>query len=268
MANKLHTDSRQTFYDYIGFVDYAKDSGDLITGTPTITATSEPASADYSFAGTFVKPTMNGVAMSFAEVGWEIKRIATRLQVTIDSDDGTHDLRCRVYVDTKDSDHLLYDLSFTTTGAQVAVQPCHAVTKPVIFNALTDGAGHTFYFFFWSPGNHSPVLSLAQVTWGIGNSGTTSYTVLRTTNKGMGSLRIRTDASTMGTANYTRWQTPYSTTGYYDLTGAGGSASSVYNYLSVSAIPHIGDAMISLTAQTATDIFTLGALVLCLIREE
>ena len=272
MPNKLHTDVRKTLYDYIGWSDYMKDSTDLEAATKTISRTSEASgvgNADYSYAAALsAAPVFSGVATTWEAVLMTVVRIATRVAVTIDSDDGTHDLRCRVYVDAQDSDHLLFDLTYSATGAQAAVQPCLVGSKDIIFNLLKDGATHTFYFFFWSPGNHSPVISLCQVQWGIGSSGTSNAQCMRVSLKGAGSLRLRLDCSAIGTTNYVRYQTPLNSTSYYDLTGAAGSGSVVYTYLTAVYIPYIGDAVITTTAQTATDIFCLGALTICLIREE
>jgi hypothetical protein len=132
----------------------------------TITATAEGAVADYSYVGTLPVPTDSRLA---------ILRIASRLSVTIDSDDGTHDLRCRVYVDVQDANHLLYDLTYSTTGNQLAVQDCLVGVKETIFNLLKDGAAHTFYFFFWSPGNHAPVISEVSGLYGVGSSGASGW---------------------------------------------------------------------------------------------
>jgi hypothetical protein len=154
MPNKLHTDSQKPVFEVINYVPSFQSSGDLEATTKTISATAEAsglANKDYSSAKTLAIPSDSRLAIS---------SLTSRLSVTIDSDDGTHDLRCRVYVDAQDTDHLLFDVTCTTTGNQLAVQGLTASVKPVLFALLKDGAPHTFYFYFWSPGNHSPVISL------------------------------------------------------------------------------------------------------------
>jgi uncharacterized membrane protein len=143
-----------------------KDTTDLEAATKTITATAEASgvgNADYSSALTLTAPSNAKIAVA---------RIGARLSVTIDSDDGTHDLKCRVYVAAQDADHMLFDLTYSSTGNQLSVQDTLVGTKEVIFNLLKDGASHTFYFFFWSPGNHSPVISVVELWEAVGTVGT------------------------------------------------------------------------------------------------
>ena len=168
-------------YTNISWSPSYENTGDLETGTKTITAIAEASgvgNADYSAALTIdLACTVNGVAkiIGDTETRIQILRIGTRLSVTIDSDDGTHDLRCRVYVDAQDANHLLYDLTYSSTGNQLSVQDCLVGTKETIFDLLKDGSAHTFYFFFWSPGNHSPVISVCQLWESIGMIGDASY---------------------------------------------------------------------------------------------
>jgi hypothetical protein len=67
---------------------------------------------------------------------------------------------------------MLFDLTYASTGNQLSVQDCLTGIKETIFNLLKDGTEHTFYFFFWSPGNHSPVISVCQLWEAVGQSGT------------------------------------------------------------------------------------------------
>jgi hypothetical protein len=168
MANKLHTDRGIPTFENILYGPLYKNTGDLEAATKTIIAIAEASglgSADYSYAATLAIPT---------DARLVITRIATRLSVTIDSDDGTHDLRCRVYVDAQDANHLLFDVTYSTTGNQLSVQDCLVGTKETIFNLLKDGAAHTLYFYFWTPGNHAPVISLVNAWWGVGATGATA----------------------------------------------------------------------------------------------
>jgi hypothetical protein len=169
MTDKYHGDNRET-YESISYAPGIKDTGDLEPGTKTIIRTAEANgtnNADYSAPVTIIVP---------ADPRLVINRIATRISVTIDGDDGTHDLRCRVYVEAQDSDHLLFDLSFTTTGNQLSTQGMLAGTKETIFNLLKDGNGHTLYFFCWTPGGHNPSISLMELWAGVGYGGT-SYSI-------------------------------------------------------------------------------------------
>jgi hypothetical protein len=147
-----------------------QDTGDLEAATKTIAATSEGAAADYTSAS---KTMLNPITP--ADARFVIRRIATRASITIDSDDGTHDLRCRIYVDTQDTDHLLYDLTFTTIGNQLAVQDCAVGTKEIIFNIISTSTAHVYKFFFWSPGNHSPVISVVNAWSAVGSTSTVGY---------------------------------------------------------------------------------------------
>jgi hypothetical protein len=172
-------EKKRAKYEAIVYSPGLINSGDKEAATKTISATAEAAglgSADYSSALTLsMACTVNGVAkvIGTTETRLAVTRIGTRSSITIESDNGTHDLRCRIYVDAQDANHLLYDLTFTSTGNQLSVQDCLAGTKETIFNLLKDNSAHTFYWFFWSPGNHSPVISVVQLWefWGAGAGG-------------------------------------------------------------------------------------------------
>ena len=185
MSNKYHSDvSRPITIDRSYYAPSAKSTGDLEGATKTITRTAEASgvgNADYSYAGTIPAPS---------DARWNVLRISTKFTATIDSDDGTHDLRCRVYVDSQTANNLLYDLTFAATGAQVAVQDAAIGTKDTIFNLLKDGAAHTLYFFFWTPGNHAPVISQVTVVWCVGatNAASWGFEVISFTDNGGGGL--------------------------------------------------------------------------------
>ena len=102
MADKYHSDTQEKI-EVITYEPSAKDTGDLESGTKTITATSEATgvgNADYSQALTLPQPGDGRLVVT---------RIAARLAVTIDSFDVAEHLYCRVYVDTQDANHLLFD---------------------------------------------------------------------------------------------------------------------------------------------------------------
>jgi hypothetical protein len=165
MTDKYHSDNgRKT--ESICYSTGLQTSGDLEAGTKTITRTAEVSglvNADYSAALTLPVPSDERLA---------ITRVGARSQVVINSNDGVHDLRCRVYVDVQDTDHLLFDLTYAAIGTQNSAVDTLAGVKEIIFNLLKDGAAHTFYFFLWTPGNHIPVISLAQVWEAVGTCST------------------------------------------------------------------------------------------------
>lgn len=223
-------------YETISYAPSLITSNDLITGTKTISATSEASglgNADYSAALTLpMTCTVNGVSkvIGTTETRLAIIRIGTRSSITIDSDDGTHDLRCRIYVDAQDANHLLQDLTFSTTGNQLNVQDCLVGTKEVIFNLLKDGSAHTFYFFFWSPGNHSPVVSVAQVWEGIGITGTSNYSALLLNinglvTVGMAIYRVGTSTAYFSVVPYSSYSYGFSVYNLSSSTTTGGTNS-------------------------------------------
>jgi hypothetical protein len=272
MPNKLHTDSYKSIYENIGWYPTLKDTTDLITGTKTITRTSEASgvgNADYSSAQTLTTvPYLNLVASTLETCRMAITRIATRLSVTIDSDDGTHDLRCRVYVDAQDSDHLLYDLTYSTTGNQLAVQACLVATKEIIYNLLKDGSAHTFYFFFWSPGNHSPVISVCQLWYGVGSSGTGTNSALALTIKGQCWFKINCFNTTSGSINaMVCIYIPYTDTLFTFLWGAN-STTSTYAQISLATLVLASGERIHIYAGAATDIAVINHMAVGLLREE
>jgi len=142
-----------------------QDTGDLEAGVRTINVTAEPSglgNATYTAALTLPKP---------ADSRLVVKRICARLQVTIDTiASGDADLFCRVYVDTQDAAHRLFDMDWNSTGIKlIAVDTCDAALSP-IFSLLKDGASHTFYFFFWKAGTGAGVtVSLAELWEGVGS---------------------------------------------------------------------------------------------------
>jgi hypothetical protein len=139
---------------------------DLEAATKNISATAKPAVADYSAALTI--PATSDVRLA-------IRQVATQLGVTIDNLNSAGELNCQVYVDDSTglvANNLLFDLTgaskWTSTGAKLAVQATKAATKPTIFNLLSDGTAHTFYFFFWGDHATGPTISLVQLKECVG----------------------------------------------------------------------------------------------------
>lgn len=190
MANKLHSDAIvPPIMETVTVKDMSAPYGDLEAATKTITATSEAAglgNATYSRTGAL------GPA-PITDTRFAILNIVTALLLTIDSDDGTHDLRCRVYCAVQDADHMLFDISCTTIGAQEAAQNLNSTTLATLFNLIKAGASHTYYFYLWSPGNHSPVVSVVNnyVALGASSTATTGIPVFSFTSPVVCELQVR-----------------------------------------------------------------------------
>jgi hypothetical protein len=169
MPNKLHTDVYDLpIYETINYKDAYFSTPDIIPTTITIAATAEAsglANADLHSHATIAAPTDPRLA---------VVNLVAFLSLTIDSDAGTHDLRCRVYVDVQDAAHMLFDVSCTTLGAQTAATNLNSSTLATIFASMKDGAEHIYYYYFWSPANQSPVLSLASLVGAVGASDITA----------------------------------------------------------------------------------------------
>lgn len=168
-----------------------QDTGDLEAATKTITATSEASgvgNADYSHAITLSKPS---------DARLTVKRVAARLAVTIDSMTAGH-LYCRVYVDAQDAAHRLFDEDWTGIGAKLdAVDK----TSGTLFDLMTDGAQHTFYFFFWVDSGNA-VLSVVQL-WECVSTCTTGWAeILRLDHQGLISFDIYAYKLGTGTAEF------------------------------------------------------------------
>lgn len=187
-----------------------QNTGNLESGTNTITATSEASgtgNADYSASLTLAKPS---------DVILEVKRIAARLAVTIDSMTAGH-LYCRVYVDSQDANHRLFDEDWTSTGAKLDAVDTHSGALSTIFDALSDGASHTFYFFFWVDANQA-VISVVQLWEAVGTCSTSpARQVLTVTHTGLMSLGIY--AAILGTGSVNEHR--------LILSGSGGEAPRV-----------------------------------------
>jgi len=152
--------------EQLAYTSGKQDTGDLEAATKTVTATSEASgvgNADYSKALTLPKPS---------DARLIVKRIATRLAVTIDSFDTATHLYCRVYVDQQDADHRLFDMDWDSTGAKLTAVDTHSGALSTIFDLLKDGASHTFYFFFWIDQANNAVISLVQLWESVGTCDT------------------------------------------------------------------------------------------------
>ena len=160
MVNKYHSDTGEKIETLL-YSPGLQDSGDLETGTRVITAVSKPLTADYSRILTLPKP---------ADARLEITMIAARLQVTRDSG-ASGNLYCTVSVDSPNgSANLLFN------GADFQAIPLQAarIDSGALFNLLSDGQSHTFYFFFWVNAGNA-VISLVQLWEGVGSNNNNIY---------------------------------------------------------------------------------------------
>jgi len=170
MFTKEYSDTQmEEKIEVLSYVPGLQDSGDLETGTKTITATAEPAglgNATYTAALALPKPSDERLI---------VKRICARLQVTIDAiPSGDTRLYCRVYVDEQNADHRLFDLDWNSTGIKLMALDTHSGALSTIFNLLKDGTGHTFYFFLWKAGTGAGIIiSLVQLWEGVGSCSST-----------------------------------------------------------------------------------------------
>jgi hypothetical protein len=164
-------------------------------------------------------------------------------------------------VDSQDANHLLYDLTYSSTGNQLSVQDCLVGTKEVIFNLLKDGLSHTFYFFFWSPGNHSPVISVVELWEAVGTTSTSRVVVMRFTYTGLitpVSNWLRLGSAGAHSLFVCSYNQNWPTVAYFETNGTGTNFEREYSVLVVV----IGmDWIINVTA---TDLSYPGTLLLLL----
>ncbi len=158
---------RQEKIEAITYLPGIQNTGDLEAATHIIVPTSRPAiaSAQYSSSKTLAAPS---------DARLVIQRLCARLAVTIDSLGTATHVYCSVRIDVDDSDHELFNMDWTSTGAKLSAVDLHASNKAVIFNLLKDGSAHTFYFLFWADAASQAVISLVQLWEGVGSSATGS----------------------------------------------------------------------------------------------
>jgi hypothetical protein len=221
----LIPDRKRAFYETVSYAPGLITSGDLEAATKTITATSEGAVADYTSALTLpMGCTVNGVAkvIGTTETRLQIMRIGTRSSITPDSfNAGCTSLRCRIYVDTQDANHLLQDITIASAANALTVADCLVGTREVIFNLLKDNAAHNFLFFFWVNSGNA-VLSVVQV-WetSLGGTGIISWATCASLTH-VGLINIEWYANRLGTGT--------------DVFSFTERTTTIYNYTGVSAV--------------------------------
>lgn len=189
-----------TFYsahekiEQLTYTPDVKDTTDLEAATTAISAAAEPGADNYSAALTLGAPS---------DARLVVLRVANRIAVTIDSfNAGAAHLYCRVYVDTVDADHRLFDLDLIAPAAQkLSAVDTQAANKAVIFAALKDGGAHTFKFRLWVDAGNV-VVSEVRLWEGVGSSATgVSVQALRLDHTGLVTLGFQ--AVRTGTGNLT-----------------------------------------------------------------
>ena len=181
------------------------DTTDLEAATKTITAVAEAVgvgNADYS--------SLSQALNAPTDARLVVNRIVSRLQTTIDSMTATT-AYCRVYVDAQDTNHLILDLSWTTTGAKLSAIDAHSGALPTVFGTIGDGASHNYYFFFWVNAGNA-VLSLVELQVAVGSCATSGIPTVITLNfKGLLSIGMRIHV--IGTGTPIGWLFPAGQTG-------------------------------------------------------
>jgi len=167
-------------------------TGDLESGTKTITVKTENATPDYSHALTI--PAAPDTAV------FQILRIAARLGVQVDSfAGGAAHCYCSVYVDTDNAaaNRLFTAVDITATASiTYASSVCGAATLATIFNLLKDGNAHTFYFHLWIDAGTNAVISYVNLWEGVGDNAigsTVMYRYLQINLLGNLSIAIKTN---------------------------------------------------------------------------
>lgn len=177
MADKFHSDTEAKI-ELIAYSPGKQDTGDLESGTNTITATSEASglgNADYNAALTLASPD---------DARMVVDRICAKLDVVIDSfNAGCSQMTCRVYVDAQDADHRIFDAVWNSTGTKLQAVDIYSGFKPVVLALLKDGAAHTFYFYFFVDTGNG-VLSQVQLWEGVGTCAQNGQDVITLSHTG------------------------------------------------------------------------------------
>ena len=188
---------RQETVELLAYSPGLPTTNDLESTTKTITATSKPATADYSKSLTLPKPSDARLVAT---------RIASRLQVTRDSGTSAN-LYCTVAVDSADGSA---NILFNAKDVQAAALQATDVTSGAVWDLLSDGAAHIFYFFFWVDAGDS-VISLVQLWEGVGTHFTGPYDCMQINHSGLILVQMGADKSGSGTVR--TYFAPNATTG-------------------------------------------------------
>jgi hypothetical protein len=143
----------------------AVDTGGLF-GILSITATSEASgvgNADGSVAITAISKSMtvNDVVVAAGDPRVTFNRCGARMVTNPSAIGAGATLHLRAYIDSQDTSHMLFDVTYSATGAQYNVNDLIAYgtvgngagnLSTAAFASLLDGGAHTLYFFFWCSG--------------------------------------------------------------------------------------------------------------------
>lgn len=158
--------------EYLAYNPGLQDSGDLEAATRTITATSKQATPDYTASLTTLAPADSRIS---------VKRLALRLQVTIDSfNAGAAQLNFSVEVNGAER----ITGSWTATGAQPAGADL------VVGTQLNLGTANQFRVYLWVNAGNA-VVSLCQLWQAVGHYGdgaTSLAEQLQVTHRGLAHL--------------------------------------------------------------------------------
>jgi len=183
--------------DYIEYEPTKKDSGDLEVATKTITATSKPATADYTYSFSIPKPDDNRV---------DVQRYAVRLQITIDS---IVSPTTKLYIEVKEANTGTIILStwYGTTGTKTYAKH---YSSGAFFDRLKAGENCKIEFRFWVDVNATggAVLSQAQVWACVGCVSTGPADVYKVLEiKHTGWIQFGCDALGVGSTESHAWLT-------------------------------------------------------------
>jgi hypothetical protein len=172
MANKYHSDTQEKI-EVLSYAPEIQNSGDLEAATKTISATSKPATADYSASLTIPAPN---------DARWQVKRAGVRLQLTVDSISAGH-LYGSLYVNGVERKS--FDL--TGTGEKIAV-------VDLTEGQFNIGTSNNFEVYLWVDTGDATI-SLCQIWQAVGSTDT-GYTFpfcLQLMHKGMAQWMIETN---------------------------------------------------------------------------
>lgn len=186
MPLKLAGETRQGGLEKIEKIVYTPNivsTEDMETGTHTIVPTARPAtgSAQYSSQLTMSMPADNRLS---------VKRLCSRLTVNISGLGAATHIYCSVRVDVDDADHELFTEDWTSSGVKLDALDLHAGNKATLFNLLSDGTAHTFYFMFWADAANQAMITVVQLWLAVGSCATSMVDVLEVNHSGFVSWLI------------------------------------------------------------------------------
>lgn len=173
-------------FELLAYSPGLQDSSDLEAATKTISETSEPAGADYTYAATITAPTDARLAVT---------RLGVRIQVTVDSfGGGGAILNYRI----KRGGTSIGTGTLATAGGTGSKLASHDVTS----GTLTGAATYTLHL--WTDAG-TCVLSVARISVGVGTAAGAYAACMSLTHTGLAVATQYTGALGSG-APYAGWQ--------------------------------------------------------------